>query len=117
MLISPDSQGEGSGQQLSPDKASLLPSSVRAQPTSLALHRHLHGHAGDRVLSGRNLVGRLCPRRLFSFHPFPYPCTSSRVDHGDLELGVGECSPFTTEMWESGALLKEISLEVPWEQN
>lgn len=118
MLISPDSQGEGAGQQLSPDKASLLPSSVRAQPTGLALHRHLHGPAGDGVLSERKLVGRLGPRLLFSFHPFPYPCTSSRIDHGDLELDVGRCSPFTTEVWESGALLKELfSLEVPWEQN
>lgn len=48
MLISPDSQGEGVGQQLSPDKSSLLPRAVRAQPINSAMYRKLHGCAWGR---------------------------------------------------------------------
>lgn len=35
----------------------------------------------------------------FSTLFFPCPCTSSRVDHGDLEIDVGGCPPLTVEEW------------------
>ena len=44
------------------------------------------------MLSGRNLVGRLGPRLLSSFHFFffAFSCTISRVGHGDLEEDIEE---------------------------
>ena len=91
MLISPDSQGEGSGQQLSPDKASCSQGTVRAQPPIWPGTRDcidlLAGVEEGSLHSGRNLVGGLYSSLLFSFHSFVYPSTISRVDLGDLELG------------------------------
>lgn len=54
------------------------------------------------MLAGRNLVGGLGTSLLFSFHLISYPCTSSRVDQGYLEVGVGECPPFTIQVWKRG---------------
>lgn len=92
MSISSDSQGEGTGQQLSPVKAYC---SGGLQELGLPFWLHT-GNCKDMlvgsvtgVLSGRNLMGRLGSRLLFSFHSFAYPCTISRVDHGDLGIFKG----------------------------
>lgn len=109
MLISLDSQEEGSGQQLSPDKASLFLRVVRAQPNNLAMYRKLHGHMGGEVFSGKHLVAKLRLRLLFSFCPCPYPCTSSGADHVDLVLGVVGCLPFTIQVWKRGHSNKGVA--------
>lgn len=109
MLISPDSQEEGTGQQLSPDKASLLPRVVRARPNNLVMYRKLHGHTGDEVFSGRHLVGKLGLRLLFSFCPYLYPCTSSGADHVDLVRGVVGRLLFTIQVWKRGQSNKGVA--------
>ena len=62
-------------------------------------------------------MDRLGPRLLFFFHPFLYPCTSSRVDHGGMEPGVGGDLPLLTGVGKGHTTEALLSLEVPWEQN
>lgn len=63
-------------------------------------------------------MGGLSPRLLFSFHHFPYPCTSSRVDHGDFEPGIGDDLPLLYRCGKGATLSRDLlSLVVPWEQN
>ena len=70
------------------------------------------------VLSGRNLVGRIGPRFLFSFHFFfAYPCTISRIDHGHLEEDIENDLPLIHRCGKGATLTRKLlSLKVPWEQ-
>ena len=110
MLISPDSQGEGTGQQLSPDKSSssweLWELGLPFWPSTGDCINRLKESAFWKESGGQ---ARAQAPILFSFFFFAFSCTISRVGHGDLEEDIEEWPPFNTQVWKRGHTNEEVA--------
>ena len=116
MLISPDSQGEGTGQQLSPDKSSSswelwelgLPFWPSTGDCINRLMGNVVGSAFCKESGGQARAQAPIPFSFFFFF-FAFPCTISRVGHGDLEEDIEEWPPFNTQVWKRGHTNEEVA--------
>lgn len=121
MLISPDSQGEGTGQQLSPDKASgswgLRELGLPFWPcTGNCIDRLMESVVGSAFQKESGGQAWAQASILFSLF-FAYPCAVSRIDHGDLEEDIENDLPLIHRCGKGATLTRKLlSLKVSWEQ-